>query len=1052
MEAAVATKAEEPKTGHAPPVTTPEVQLSPREKLGTPAGMPLFLQRFAFLDAPILVQRQEKAEEPEEQEEEEPIQTKLDADSTFIQRQEEEPEEEEPVQAKLTSASPAFVQRQEEESEKQEEEEPVQAKLTAGPTFIQRQEEEPEEQEEEESVQAKPTSASPAFVQRQEEESEKQEEEEPVQAKLTAGPTFIQRQEEEPEEQEEEESVQAKPTSASPAFVQHQEEEPEEEEEKPVQAKLTAGPTFIQCQEEEPEEEPEEPIQTKLAIGRAGDAYEREADTVASRVTAGLPSPPISRVSPGSLGGVGQRQIESAASPALSSQLASSQAAGLPLPTEIRAQMESHFGAGFGHVRVHTDHSAHQLNQGLRSQAFTHGNHIYFGAGRYNPRTGAGKRLIAHELTHVVQQGATARQSTPKTIQRMTWGDIGSTIADLVVGGVVSLITGGLDAVKRTFLRHLRNFAHRVPGYRLLTVVLGRDPITDVDVARNGRNFIEAGLDVIPGGALLKRKLEQEGALSEAAAWLDEQLELLDFRPADILAEFGRFWSGLGLSDLGSPIAVLRRIQGIFQPPIARLFRFARNVAARLLQIVKDYLVSQAISFIRERTRAYPLVRLLLGQDPISGESVQRTPMNLLRAFMELSEDGAEKLRQMERTGTLQRVANWINSAAARLTRNVRAIRSGFTRIWRSVTIQSLMDPIGTFEEIYSTFAGPVGDILSFLIEVGAQVLRFIKNALLSRLSAYARTVRGYHLLTVILGQDPFTGEEVPRTAHNFIRGFLSLLSDGEERYRNLQESGAIDRAFQWLNGEVERLDLSWAAIRELFQTAWESLSIRDLANPIGAFRRIVNLFRAPVGRIIRFAGAVGLKILEFVFEGIMGAGGARVLAILRRAGETFMTIVRDPVGFLSNLLRAVVQGFQQFATNILQHLASGLVGWLFGALEGAGLQLPERFDLRGIISLVLQILGLTYARIRTRLVRLLGERAVSILERTFEFLRVLVTEGPAGAWQRIVEYAGNLRDQVMELKSVLALQQAGAREAPIWEQDRVLAAIEDDEGLRAEG
>jgi hypothetical protein len=89
------------------------------------------------------------------------------------------------------------------------------------------------------------------------------------------------------------------------------------------------------------------------------------------------------------------------------------------------------------------------------------------------------------------------------------------------------------------------------------------------------------------------------------------------------------------------------------------------------------------------------------------------------------------------------------------------------------------------------------------------------------------------------------------------------------------------------------------------------------------------------------------------------------------------------------------------------------LVGWLFGALEGAGLQLPERFNLRGIVSLVLQILGLTYDRIRPRLVRLLGERTVGFLERTFAFVRLLVSEGPAAAWQKILEYAGNIRDRI---------------------------------------
>ncbi|MEJ2212092.1 MAG: DUF4157 domain-containing protein, partial [Anaerolineae bacterium] len=66
--------------------------------------------------------------------------------------------------------------------------------------------------------------------------------------------------------------------------------------------------------------------------------------------------------------------------------------------------MEPRFGADFGGVRVHTGGDAVQLTQHVQAQAFTHGQDVYFGAGKYNPGTDAGKHLLAHELTHVVQQ------------------------------------------------------------------------------------------------------------------------------------------------------------------------------------------------------------------------------------------------------------------------------------------------------------------------------------------------------------------------------------------------------------------------------------------------------------------------------------------------------------------------------------------------------------------------------------------------------------------------------------------------------------------------
>jgi hypothetical protein len=78
---------------------------------------------------------------------------------------------------------------------------------------------------------------------------------------------------------------------------------------------------------------------------------------------------------------------------------------GRPLDPTTRGQMESHFGYGFGQVRVHTDDRAAATAHDQSASAYTVGSHIVFGAGRYAPETADGQRLLAHELAHVVQQG-----------------------------------------------------------------------------------------------------------------------------------------------------------------------------------------------------------------------------------------------------------------------------------------------------------------------------------------------------------------------------------------------------------------------------------------------------------------------------------------------------------------------------------------------------------------------------------------------------------------------------------------------------------------------
>ena len=81
---------------------------------------------------------------------------------------------------------------------------------------------------------------------------------------------------------------------------------------------------------------------------------------------------------------------------------------GSPLPDDTRGSMESTIGADFSAVRVHTDSNAEQMNQGLNAQAFTHGSDVYFNSGKYNPSDREGGQLLAHELVHTVQQGASS--------------------------------------------------------------------------------------------------------------------------------------------------------------------------------------------------------------------------------------------------------------------------------------------------------------------------------------------------------------------------------------------------------------------------------------------------------------------------------------------------------------------------------------------------------------------------------------------------------------------------------------------------------------------
>ncbi|WP_148654453.1 phage tail protein [Paraburkholderia caribensis] len=138
------------------------------------------------------------------------------------------------------------------------------------------------------------------------------------------------------------------------------------------------------------------------------------------------------------------------------------------------------------------------------------------------------------------------------------------------------------------------------------------------------------------------------------------------------------------------------------------------------------------------------------------------------------------------------------------------------------------------------------------------------------------------------------------------------------------------------------------------------------------------------------------------------------LLGVLARASAVIDRIIADPIVFLGNLVAAIKQGLHQFVGNIVTHLKSGLMGWLFGTLADAGIQLPEHFDLKGILGLVLQLLGLTYANLRARAVGVLGEKAVAAMEKTVDIFKTLATEGVAGIWKFIVDKLTTLKDTML--------------------------------------
>ncbi|MDR7209466.1 DUF4157 domain-containing protein [Flavobacterium piscis] len=191
-----------------------------------------------------------------------------------------------------------------------------------------------------------------------------------------------------------EEAVQQKPISETISTVQKQDlaqEQPlqkkgkEKEEDKKVQKK--SDKEEDKKVQKKGEKEEEKPVQTKCADCEKEDKVQKKDKEEEKAVQKkGLNS---------------ETEIQNNA---LEGKLDSSKGSGTGLDKKTKKEMESGFGSDFSNVKIHTDANAVQMSQELGAQAFTNGNDVYFNQGKYNPESKEGKHLLAHELTHTVQQ------------------------------------------------------------------------------------------------------------------------------------------------------------------------------------------------------------------------------------------------------------------------------------------------------------------------------------------------------------------------------------------------------------------------------------------------------------------------------------------------------------------------------------------------------------------------------------------------------------------------------------------------------------------------
>ncbi|KQY25005.1 hypothetical protein ASD16_05965 [Cellulomonas sp. Root485] len=737
-----------------------------------------------------------------------------------------------------------------------------------------------------------------------------------------------------------------------------------------------------------------------LAVSHPHDPAEREAEALASRVAHGA-SPPVALArtlepavartlvsrddAPAPAADVaagGDVEVSTAVS-----SLIASPGAGAPMDPAVQAKVEPHLGADLGAVRVHQGPEVAAAAAELHARAFTVGADIFLGEGE----SSADLELMAHEATHVVQQQAVA-----------VYRDLEVTdlLPDFIIDGVTSA-------------------AREIPGYTLLTVITGKDPLTDEPATVSRTEFVEKLLTFGPFGAAVGPLLQTIDVLGDIVTLLMDALAAHNLTLSRIGHDISAAWDEMGVTEgIDGNVAIVERYVDAI---VADIRAFVSDVIDAVIEKVREVVADVAEPLLQRPEIApyWNLAKKVFHHDPLRDEDVSAPTVEILGDFLRLA-GRDEVLAQMTERGTLQETADWLDQQWAVFTDLLSRTGALFADAWAAISPENLPNLIENITSLADRAFTLLQDVGAFASTILLKVLELVKKSLLGWASEHAHRVPGFHLLTVILERNPFTDEAVPRTAENLIKGFITLLPGGEAMYDELAESGVIGDAAATIESAMTRLNISWDLITGTFLAIWNTVSLESLLAPIETFDRIVAAFGDPLNRIAEFVSVVIQVVVRLILE-LMNFPSELLGNIIANATAAIEDIKNDPVGFLKNVVAAMKAGFEGFFGNIANYLLEGLSGWLFRGLRGLGIEPPTSLSVENIITLVIQVLGVTTETLWTKLGERIGpERVTQIrgaldqLSGAWTFIKDVQERGITAVWEFIQGQLSNLWDTIL--------------------------------------
>ncbi|HSE15983.1 MAG TPA: hypothetical protein VLB46_02960 [Pyrinomonadaceae bacterium] len=219
-------------------------------------------------------------------------------------------------------------------------------------------------------------------------------------------------------------------------------------------------------------------------------------------------------------------------------------------------------------------------------------------------------------------------------------------------------------------------------------------------------------------------------------------------------------------------------------------------------------------------------------------------------------------------------------------------------------------------------------------------------------------------------------------------------------------------KAAEEMNSKLNEMDKFIAKKEEDLQNQLkdkQTAAIKAIDEKIEKMKEAMAGALAKLGKLLLWAAK---KFFTWAL-GKFGFSLGTIENIINKGVAVLKAIFTKPIQFVKNLMRAAITGFENFGKHFLKHLQDAVFDWLTGSIEG--FTLPSTWDFKGIISIALQMIGISYANLRRHMVSVMTEPVVVGLEKTFTLVKTLVTEGPMAAWDQLKEMANDIKEAFIQ-------------------------------------